>query len=117
MQPSKLAALEMDTTGGAPVLPSGSCVQLELDNGVWQHWSGKPQSSCHHALLASRPGVDAMQQPCARCYLQHSALEVDKPRSLSPRADTIFMPHLHVEAARVDLDLTSYPSWAARPSS
>lgn len=46
MQPSKLAALEVDTTGGAPALPFGSCVQLEVAHGMWQHWSGTLQSSC-----------------------------------------------------------------------
>ena len=34
VQPSKLAALEVDSTGGAPALPLDSCVQFELAHGM-----------------------------------------------------------------------------------
>ena len=61
MQPSKLAALEVDTTGGAPALPIGSCVKLEVAHGKWQRWADGLQSSCHHALLAVSPGFNAIQ--------------------------------------------------------
>ena len=107
MQPSKLAALEVDSTGGAPALPFGSCVQLELAHGMWQCWLGKLQSSCLHAHLALSPDVDVIQQPGFRCCMLKAAVKMDEPKSLSPCAEIDCILPSQTEAAkgRPELDL------------